>query len=120
MVHWIPPTVGVLKFNIYGVARVKSRLARIGVLRNHKGNIMLMFSKNASTKKSNKAANASVEAPRIFSASFQDKLIIESIVVNSLPFRPIPENMPGLAWDGMDLPKKHISGQSCRPVLAKN
>lgn len=42
--------------NIYGVARVKSRLAGIGgVLRNHKGKVVLMFSKNASTKKSNEA-----------------------------------------------------------------
>lgn len=52
----ISPPNGVLKLNIDGVTKGKPRPAKIGVvLHNHKGRVMLMFSKNVATKESNGA-----------------------------------------------------------------
>ena len=44
-VLWSPPHYGVLKFNVDGASRIKPGPARIGVLRNSRGEILLMFSK---------------------------------------------------------------------------
>ena len=44
-VLWSPPHYGVLKFNVDGASRIKLGPARIGVLRNSRGEILLMFSK---------------------------------------------------------------------------
>ena len=45
-IHWSPPPLGVLKFNVDGAVRGKLGLAGIiGVLRNSKGEVLLMFLK---------------------------------------------------------------------------
>ena len=44
MVHWVPPIVGVLKFNVDGVAKRKPGPAGIGgVLRDSGGIVLVMF-----------------------------------------------------------------------------
>lgn len=46
-IHWSSPPVGVLKFNVDGVAREKTGPVGIkGVLRNSKGGLFFMFSKH--------------------------------------------------------------------------
>lgn len=53
------------------------------MLCNHKGEILLMFSKHVGSKESNEAeVVAMLEALRIFSGSFQGKLIVKSNSVN--------------------------------------
>lgn len=62
------------------VARGKPGIVRIdGVLRNDKGDISFMFSKDVSIRDSNKAeVFAILEVMPIFSASFQGSLIVEN------------------------------------------
>lgn len=44
---WSPPSFRCLKFNVDGAARGKPRLVGIGgVLRNHKGEVLFLFSKH--------------------------------------------------------------------------
>ena len=51
---WCPPARGLLKFNVDGAARGKPGPAGVGgVLRDHKGDVLLMFSKNVGIKESN-------------------------------------------------------------------
>lgn len=52
----VSPPNGVLKLNIDGVTKAKPRPAEIGgVNHNHKGRVLLMFSKHVITKESNGA-----------------------------------------------------------------
>ena len=70
----------VLKFNVDGVARGKQGLASIGgVLRNHKGEVMYMFSKHVGIKDSNEAEVLVIlEALRIYHPFYHHYLIVES------------------------------------------
>lgn len=86
VVNWPPPPFGALKFNVDGAAIRKSGPAGIGgVLCYHKGEVTLMFSKNAGSKESNEAEIMAVlEALCIFSAFFPTKLIVESDSENAV------------------------------------
>lgn len=45
--YWFPLSESVLKFNVDGASRAKpGRVGIRGVLRNYKGEVLLMFSKN--------------------------------------------------------------------------
>ena len=83
-VSWSPPPSGCLKFNVVGATCSKPRAAGIGgVLRNHKGEVLYMFSKNV--RDSNEAeALAVLEALRICCRSFKVSLIIESDSFNAV------------------------------------
>lgn len=53
-VSWRFPSKGTLKFNVDGAAKGKPGLVGIGgVLKNHKGEIMYIFSKQVGIKDSN-------------------------------------------------------------------
>lgn len=56
LIHWSPPN-GALKFNVDGTTAIgKQRPPFVGeVLCNHKGEILLMFSKHEGSKESNEA-----------------------------------------------------------------
>ena len=68
LVPWHSPPCGVLKFNVNGVSKRKPGLASIGgVLRNHKGEVIYLFSKHGGIKDSNEAeVLAILEALRVF------------------------------------------------------
>lgn len=54
--HWALPPVGVLKFNVDGLARGKPGITSIGgVLWNAKGEVFLLLSKNVEIKLSDEA-----------------------------------------------------------------
>lgn len=85
VVHWVPPNVGVLKFNVDGVAKGKPGPAGIsGVLRDSGGLVLVMFSKHVGTMESNEAeVLAILEAVRIFaSSSFNSRLEVKSDSLN--------------------------------------
>lgn len=64
----LPPPVGVLKFNVDGVARRKLGLVGIG-----RGEILFMFFRSVGIKDSNNFEELMIlEALRIFSCAFQD------------------------------------------------
>ena len=75
VVGWCPPPSGWIKFNVDGAAKGKPGPAGIGgVLRNDKGEVLFMFSKNVGIKESNEAeVLAILEALRVF-FYFQGKL----------------------------------------------
>ena len=55
-IFWIPPPIGKLKFNVNGAEIGKPRPAGIGgVLRNDKGEVLLMLSKSVGIRYSNEA-----------------------------------------------------------------
>lgn len=79
-------STGVLKFNVDGAARGKQGLASIGgVLRNHKGEVMYMFSKHVGIKDSNEAEVLVIlEALRIYHPFCHHYLIVESDSANAI------------------------------------
>ena len=72
---WYPPPIGILKFNVDGATWGKSGLAGVGgVLRNHEGRAVYMFSKYVGIKNSNEAKVMSImEALRILCNSFSEQ-----------------------------------------------
>lgn len=70
----LPPLVGVLKFNVDGVARRKLGLVGIGrALHNDRVEILYMVFKSVGIKDSNDSEELMIlEALRIFSCTFQD------------------------------------------------
>lgn len=80
VIAWIIPPVGVMKFNVLGASRGKPGPAGLlGVIRNCKDDILLLFSKNVRINESNEIeVLALLEALWLFSLSFQAKLIVES------------------------------------------
>lgn len=84
-VLWYLP-LGTPKFNVDGVARSTSGMASIGgILRNDKGEVLLMFSKHVSVRDSNEVeALAIFEALWCFSIYFQDTLIVENDSSNTI------------------------------------
>lgn len=88
---WVPPMGSDLKFNVDGAARGKPWLAAgVEVLRNGKGVVLFIFSKNVVNMESNEAeVVATLEDLRFFSlASFQASLIVES-------------DCPNIVWTGL-------------------
>ena len=80
ILSWCSPPCGVLKFNVDGVTNGKPGLAGIGgVLRNHKGEVLYMFSKHIGIKDSNE-----VEVMTIYHTSFHHYLIVESDSANAI------------------------------------
>lgn len=79
-VSWCFPPVGTLKFNVDGATKGKLGLAHIvGVLRNHKGEVLYMFSKHVEIKDSNEVdVLAILEALRIYRSSYHQSLTVES------------------------------------------
>lgn len=79
-VLWSAPPRDFFKFNVDEAALDKPGPAGIGgVLRNHKGKILYMFSKNVGGKDSNEAEILAIlEAFCIYGRSFQFNLIVES------------------------------------------
>eukprot|EP00268_Persea_americana_P009152 TRINITY_DN13625_c0_g1_i4.p1 TRINITY_DN13625_c0_g1~~TRINITY_DN13625_c0_g1_i4.p1 ORF type:complete len:159 (-),score=28.79 TRINITY_DN13625_c0_g1_i4:37-513(-) len=73
------PPYGVLKFNVDGAAKGKPGLTGIeGVLRNHKGEVIYMFSKHVGINFSNETeVLARLEALRIYHTLYQQNLIVE-------------------------------------------
>lgn len=67
---WVPPREVVLKFNVYGVERGKPDPARIGgVLRNHLGVVLAIFSIKVGRMESNEAeVLAIIQALQIISS----------------------------------------------------
>ena len=86
LVSRCPSPCGVLKFNADGAAKGKPDLAAIGgVLRNQKGEVLFMFSKDAGIKDSNEAeVLAILEALRIFHTSFHHYFIVESDLASTI------------------------------------
>ena len=86
VVCWRPPPSSWLKFNVDGAAKGKLGPADIGgVLRNGKGEVLFMFSKNVGIKESNEAkVLAILEALRIFSFTLKENLIVESDSSNAI------------------------------------
>eukprot|EP00268_Persea_americana_P015340 TRINITY_DN17040_c1_g3_i1.p1 TRINITY_DN17040_c1_g3~~TRINITY_DN17040_c1_g3_i1.p1 ORF type:complete len:124 (+),score=24.39 TRINITY_DN17040_c1_g3_i1:31-372(+) len=78
--------MGMLKFNVDGAARGKLGPAGIvGVLCDDKGVILCMFSKSVGVRDSNESKVwAILEALRIFSRSFQGRLIVEIDFSNAI------------------------------------
>lgn len=78
--------MGVLKFHVDGAASSKLGPAGIGgVLRNHKGELLYMFSKNVGIKDSNEAEILAIlEALRIYHRPFQYPLVVESDSMNAV------------------------------------
>eukprot|EP00268_Persea_americana_P068026 TRINITY_DN9427_c0_g1_i1.p1 TRINITY_DN9427_c0_g1~~TRINITY_DN9427_c0_g1_i1.p1 ORF type:complete len:120 (+),score=19.95 TRINITY_DN9427_c0_g1_i1:825-1184(+) len=76
----VPPSLGVLKFNVDGAARGKPRPAGIGgVLRNSKGEVLFTFSKPIGIRDSKEAeVLAILKALCYFSRFFHGNLIVES------------------------------------------
>lgn len=80
------PLPNILKFNVDGGAKGKPGQACIGgALRDEKGAVLCMFCKSIEIRNSNKAeVLAILEALRIFSRSFQRRLIVESNSYNAI------------------------------------
>lgn len=76
---WSSP-IRVLAFNVDGAARGKPGLAGIGsVLRNHKKDVLHVFSKHVGIRGSSEAeVLAILEALPIFNTSYQHHLIVET------------------------------------------
>lgn len=76
---WSSP-IRVLAFNVDGTTRGKPGLAGIdSVLRNHKKDVLHVFSKYVGIRGSSEAkVLAILEALRIFNTSYQHRLIVES------------------------------------------
>ena len=82
---WSPPSFGVYKFNVDGASRGKPGLAGIGgVLRNWKGEVLIMFSKNVAVCDSNEVGVVLVilESLRMFSN--EGTLVVESDSSNAI------------------------------------
>ena len=86
MVIWSPRLDEVLNFNVDGATRGKLGPAGIrGVLRNNKGEVIFLFTRNVGMKESNEAeVLAILQALQIFSSSFQGRLIVESDSSNAI------------------------------------
>ena len=95
-IFWIPPPTGILKFNVDGATRGKLGPAGIGgVLRNDKGEVLLMFSKSVGIRDSNEAESLAIlEALRIFSTSFHGPLLVESDSTNAVGWLLKPDSRP--------------------------
>ena len=78
--------MGVLKFNVDGAASSKPGPARIGgVLRNHIGELLYMFSKNVGIKDSYEAEILAIlEALRNYHCPFQYPPVVESDSMNAV------------------------------------
>ncbi|XXG59908.1 hypothetical protein AAC387_Pa04g1911 [Persea americana] len=85
-VPWSPPPIRVLKFNVDGVSKGKSKQASIGgVLRNFKGGVIIMFSKHIGICDSNEAeVLATLEALQLFPRDCFEALIVESDSSNAV------------------------------------
>lgn len=85
-VAWCSPPRGALKFNVNGTNQGKPGLVGIwGVLRNHKGEVLYIFSKNVGIKDTNEAGILAIlEALYNFTFSFQSHLIVESNSSNAI------------------------------------
>lgn len=76
---WSPPPNGVLKFNADGTARGKPGAAdSSGILRNHRGDVMFMFSKHVGIIHSNEAEVLAILETKIFCVPhFDGSVIVE-------------------------------------------
>ena len=82
---WLSP-LGAFNFNVDGASRGKPGLASIGgVLRNHKGEVLYMFSKHVGIKDSNEMEVLTIlEAPCIYHSFYHHNLIMESDSINAI------------------------------------
>ena len=92
-VSWLSPPFVVFKLNVDGAARGKTRLVGIGgALRNHKGEVVHMFSKHVGMKYSNEAeVLAILEALHIYQFFFHHYLIVASDSVNAISWVKSPK-----------------------------
>lgn len=83
---WYSTPIKVRKFNVDGVAQGKPVLASMGgVLRNHKGEVLYMFSKHFRIKDSNEIKVLVIlEALCIYFTSYQHSLIVVSGSFNAI------------------------------------
>lgn len=75
-----------LKFDVDGAAKGKPGPTGIGgVLRNSDGCVLALFSKNVSCMESNEAQKVAIlKALRIFTSSYQSKMVVESDFLNAI------------------------------------
>lgn len=112
-VTWHPPPSSCLKFNVDRAACGKPGPASIGgVLRNHKREVLYMFSKNMGVKDSNEAeVLAILEAIRICCRSFHISLIIETEFFNAVSWAKDVKGPLKMQFYFNEI--KHISLESC-------
>ena len=94
-VFWSPPPNGVLKFNVDGASRGKPGPTGIGgVLRNNKGEVLLMFSKHGVCDSNEAEVLAVLEGIRLFSRRYGGPVVVESDSSNVVAWVSKPKANP--------------------------